>query len=132
MAQLSNTFETFDAVGGREDLQNVIYDISPTDTPFMSSIGTGSASAVKHEWQTDSLAAAASKSRPPAVDVRAIAPSAVPCVFVTTIVSVSWFSERWQRSAKRQQDNDDDDEKPTTTSTTTRRRQRRQRPRRPL
>ena len=46
MAQLTNTFETFDAVGGREDLQNVIYDISPTDTPFMSSIGTGSASAV--------------------------------------------------------------------------------------
>ena len=40
MAQLSNTFETYDAVGNREDLQNVIYDISPTDTPFMSSIGS--------------------------------------------------------------------------------------------
>jgi len=63
MAQLSNTFETFDAVGNREDLQNVIYDISPTDTPFMSSIGTGAATAVKHEWQTDSLASAASNAQ---------------------------------------------------------------------
>ena len=33
MAQLTNTFETFDAVGGREDLQNVIYDISRSTPP---------------------------------------------------------------------------------------------------
>ena len=39
MAQLTNTFETYDAVGNREDLQNIIYNITPTDTPFMSSIG---------------------------------------------------------------------------------------------
>ena len=63
MAQLGNTFETYDAVGNREDLQNVIYNISPTDTPFMSAIGTGSASAIKHEWQTDSLATAASNAQ---------------------------------------------------------------------
>ena len=59
MGQLSNTFETYDATGNREDLANVIYNISPTDTPFMSSAGTGTASFTKHEWQTDSLAAAA-------------------------------------------------------------------------
>ena len=35
MAQLTNTFETYDAVGNREDLQNIIYNITPTDTPFM-------------------------------------------------------------------------------------------------
>ena len=58
MAQLTNTFETYDAVGNREDLQNIIYNISPTETPFMSSIGTGTASFTKHEWQTDSLASA--------------------------------------------------------------------------
>ena len=34
MAQLTNTFETYDAVGNREDLQNIIYNITPTDTPF--------------------------------------------------------------------------------------------------
>ena len=52
------TFTRFDAVGAREDLTDMIYDISPTDTPIMSSIGKGRATAVYHEWQTDSLAAA--------------------------------------------------------------------------
>jgi hypothetical protein len=42
----------------REDLSDVIYNISPTDTPFFSSIGKTKATAVLHEWQTDSLAAA--------------------------------------------------------------------------
>jgi hypothetical protein len=51
-------YKTYDARGLREDLTDVIYDISPTDTPIMSSIGKGKATAVYHEWQTDSLAAA--------------------------------------------------------------------------
>jgi hypothetical protein len=46
----------------REDLSDVIYDISPTDTPIMSSIGKTSATAVYHEWQTDSLAAATTQA----------------------------------------------------------------------
>ena len=52
------TYQTYTAIGQREDLSNVIYDISPTDTPIMSSIGKAKATAVYHEWQTDSLAAA--------------------------------------------------------------------------
>jgi len=59
MAIYTDSYETFDSNNKREDLANVIYNISPTETPFMSSIGTGSASGTKHEWQTDSLAAAA-------------------------------------------------------------------------
>ena len=46
------------AVGQREDLADVIYNIAPTETPFQSSIGKTKATAVYHEWQTDSLAAA--------------------------------------------------------------------------
>ena len=52
------TYTKYDAVGQREDLTDVIYNISPTDTPIMSSIGKTKAMAVNHEWQTDSLAAA--------------------------------------------------------------------------
>ena len=52
------TYQTHQAVGEREDLTDVIYNISPTDTPFMSSIGKTKATGVYHEWQTDSLAAA--------------------------------------------------------------------------
>ena len=52
------TYQTYTAIGQREDLSDVIYNISPTDTPIMSSVGKAKATAVYHEWQTDSLAAA--------------------------------------------------------------------------
>ena len=52
-------FKTYDATAIREDLSDVIYDISPTDTPFLSSIaGKGTVSNTVFEWQTDALAAA--------------------------------------------------------------------------
>jgi hypothetical protein len=60
MAQPSQTFDTYDSIGEREDLSDVIYNISPTDTPFLSSASKTQATAVLHEWQTDSLAAASS------------------------------------------------------------------------
>jgi len=60
MAQITNTYSQYDAVGEREDLSDIIYSISPTDTPFMSNVGKNKATAVYHEWQTDALAAAAS------------------------------------------------------------------------
>ena len=55
-------FRTYAAIGMREDLSDVIYNISPTDTPFMSTVGKTKATAVYHEWQTDSLAAAAANA----------------------------------------------------------------------
>ena len=62
MAQPTNTFDTYDSVGEREDLSDVIYSISPTDTPFISSAAKTQATAVLHEWQTDSLAAASTSN----------------------------------------------------------------------
>ena len=50
------TMLTYDTEGKREDLQDAIYDISPTSTPFMSTIGRTKAKATYHEWQTDNLA----------------------------------------------------------------------------
>jgi len=58
MTQATNTFDTYDAVGIREDLQDVIYSISPTETPFMSAAAREQVKNTFHEWQTDSLAAA--------------------------------------------------------------------------
>jgi len=63
MAIVANTFLTFSAIGNREDLADAIYNISPTDTPFMGRIGKTKASAVLHEWQTDALAAAAANAQ---------------------------------------------------------------------
>ena len=58
MAQPSNLFDRYDGTKAvREDLSNIIYNISPEDTPFMSSIGRENVSNTYFEWQTDSLAA---------------------------------------------------------------------------
>ena len=58
MALPSNAFATYEAIGNREDLSDMIWRIDPTDTPFMSAIEKEKASAVNHEWQTQALAAA--------------------------------------------------------------------------
>ena len=59
MTAPSGAFQTYQAVGNREDLEDVIYSISPTETPFMTMASRVSATAVLHEWQTDALGAAA-------------------------------------------------------------------------
>ena len=59
MAVVTGTFKTYEAIGNREDLEDIIFDISPTETPFVSNIDRVDADAVLHEWQTDVLAAAA-------------------------------------------------------------------------
>lgn len=56
MAIQTNSFTTYDAKGIREDLANVIYNISPTETPFINNIGRGKVSNTLYEWQTDALA----------------------------------------------------------------------------
>lgn len=57
MSQLSGTYETYESIGNREDLEDVIYNIAPEETPFLSAIGKVKCKSTKHEWQTDSLAA---------------------------------------------------------------------------
>jgi Family of unknown function (DUF5309) len=58
MAIVANTFTRYSAIGIREDLSNVIYNISPEETPFISNIGRENVKNTYFEWQTDSLAAA--------------------------------------------------------------------------
>jgi hypothetical protein len=56
MAQPSETFDSYDAVGNREDLQDKIYMVSPEKTPVMSAGRRFKATQRLHEWQRDSLA----------------------------------------------------------------------------
>jgi hypothetical protein len=58
MALPTNALATYAAIGNREDLEDVIYRIDPTDTWFMSNVTKGTAKAVNHEWQTQALASA--------------------------------------------------------------------------
>ena len=76
MAQPTGVYVTFSSRGLREDLENVIYDISPTDTPFMSMGSRSDAIAVNHEWQTDALAAAADNFNEEGATLTAAEPTA--------------------------------------------------------
>jgi len=62
MAQPGNTFDTYDMKGIREQLSDIIYNISPTDTPMFSSMGKGKATNTQFKWLTDSLAAASASN----------------------------------------------------------------------
>jgi len=62
MAQPSNTFDSYDAVGIREDLSDVITNISPEETPFHTKSAKTRARNTLHEWQTDSLRASAANA----------------------------------------------------------------------
>ena len=49
-------YKTYETVGIREDLADIIYNISPTETPFMSGVAKTKATNTSHQWQTDALA----------------------------------------------------------------------------
>ena len=55
MAQPTNTYDTYDNVGIREDLLDTIYNVDPDDTPLLSKMKKGKATNTLHEWQTDQL-----------------------------------------------------------------------------
>ena len=58
MAAPTNTQTSTAAVGNREDLTDIIDNITPTETPFYSMISKTKASGTLHEWQTQALRAA--------------------------------------------------------------------------
>ena len=59
MTMFSGTYATYASKGNREQLADVIYNISPTDTPFVSMGGREGIRGKVFEWQIDSLASAA-------------------------------------------------------------------------
>lgn len=58
MTMPTSTFQTYNATGIREDLSDVIYDISPMDTYFFTNAARMTAKQTRHDWQTDALDAA--------------------------------------------------------------------------
>jgi hypothetical protein len=63
MAVISGGYQTYAAVGNREDLIDIITNISPTKTPVLSMTGSTRATSVLHEWLTDTLAAPTSNAQ---------------------------------------------------------------------
>lgn len=51
----TNAFTTYSAVGNAEDVSDIIYNVDPHETPFITMAEQVTATAVNHEWQTDTL-----------------------------------------------------------------------------
>lgn len=64
-------FQTYQAIGNREDLTDIIKNISPEDTWFTNQTGDVNATAVYHEWQTDALRSPTSNAVIEGADVAA-------------------------------------------------------------
>lgn len=62
MTKVSNAFTTYSAVGNREDLTDLISDVSPLEAPAFDRWQSTKATGRLHEWQTDALAAAAANA----------------------------------------------------------------------
>ena len=73
MTAVAGTFKTYSQVGMKEDIEDIIYDISPTLTPFTSSIGTSTATSTLHQWQEDELAAVGTNAKVEGADAGAAA-----------------------------------------------------------
>lgn len=86
---IANTYETFQAIGQREDLTDMIFNIAPTETPIVSSMGRGRAKAVLHEWQTDTLQAVDVDNHHPEGDDIDNFPAVTPSVRVGNYSQIS-------------------------------------------
>ena len=62
-AALTGTTQTYDLTGLAEDIEDVIYNISPTATPLFTMAKKKKADGKFHQWQTDALAAAAANAQ---------------------------------------------------------------------
>ena len=89
MTIVSNTFLTFSAKGLREQLSDVIYMISPEDTPVMSMMAKTRAKGTLQEWQTDVLGATDASNAQLEGDDIATYPSITPTVRVGNYQQIS-------------------------------------------
>ena len=63
MAVVSGQLKDASIVGKPRDLMDTIFNVAPTDTPFLSMCGKSEATQTLHEWQTDTLNAPGANER---------------------------------------------------------------------
>ena len=73
MTQPTGTFSSYDAKGIREDLSDMIFDVSPEETPFYTMCKKVKARNTNHEWQTDALRSSGTNAHIEGDDTTAVA-----------------------------------------------------------
>ena len=91
-------FKSYEAIGNREDLTDIISMISPTDTPMLSRFGKAKAKNTLHEWQTDALASASTTGAVEGSDVETTALTPT-----TRLSNYTQISRRMFRVSKTQE-----------------------------
>lgn len=61
--------------GNREDLSDLLWDVSPTETPGITAFGKNRATAITHDWLTDSLEDPAVNAHIEGSDAEPVAPA---------------------------------------------------------
>ncbi len=79
-------YTTYDQVGLAEDVDDVITNLSPTSTPFISMIGQETTKARVYEWQEDALADPADNAKVEGFDAASV--SVTPTVMRTNTVQI--------------------------------------------
>ena len=92
MAKPTNAYDSYTAVGLREDLTDFISDISPLEAPFYDRIGSVKATGRFHEWQTDSLATATANAYVEGESFAATAPTPTTRYGTYTQIQVKMFA----------------------------------------
>lgn len=89
MSIFANTYTGYSAKGIREDLANVIYNIDPEETPFMSNVSRGTMKTTFTEWQQDSLKTPSSTNAQLEGDDITSFPAATPSVRVGNYAQIA-------------------------------------------
>lgn len=101
-------YQTYQAIGRREDLLDVIVNITPTESPFFSACKKTKASQTFHEWQTDTLATAATNAVVEGVDdsMPLLSPTTRLGNYVQTMNKVFWVSHDQEAVSKAGRDSE--------------------------
>lgn len=91
MGAPTNTLLSTAAIGNREDLTDVIYRISPTQTPVLNMAAKAKATNTLHEWQTQDLASAANNAQVEGDDLTAVAATVTVRLTNRTQISAKKF-----------------------------------------
>jgi hypothetical protein len=80
------TYQTFQQVGIKENISEIITNLTPTKTPFQTNIGTEKVHNVLFQWQEDSLRTANANAQVEGADVSFI--TAVPTVMRNNVTQI--------------------------------------------
>lgn len=83
----TNTYHSYSVIGTKQSFEDAVYNVAPTETPWLSMLPRVKVNDKFHQWQTDTLAAAANNKQLEGDDTDAAAQ--VPTVLADNYCQIS-------------------------------------------